>query len=304
MNRNLPCWCGVNCKLKQCNRPSLCAPGLEPGIRHLLKSHQVIIKTASQIEGIRKSCHLAARILDATCRRAEAGVTLRELNTYAHQLHLDVGARPAPLGYGHPPFPASICTSINNIICHGIPDGYVLREGDILNIDVSCEWQGYFGDCSRMVCIGKIDPLSQLVVDVSYECLMQGIARVRPGAYISEIGDAITNYAHAHGCSVVDVFVAHGVGVHFHEGPEVPHHRTQMHLPIVPGMTFTIEPMINAGVKDAVIDTRDGWTARTKDGKPSAQWEHALLVTTTGVEILTPWKRGSWLPLIDGLPTQ
>lgn len=295
MNRNNPCWCGCGCKIKQCSRPSFALHGLEPTIGRLLKSHGVILKTPEQIQGIKRACQLTAYILDQTCKRAVAGTTLLELNDFAHQLHLDFGAKPACLRYGHPPFPKSICTSVNEVVCHGIPDSYVLKDGDIVNIDVSAILDGYYGDCSRMVGIGKLSEPYSLVLETAYECLMKSIERVRPGCYLNEIGEAITLHAQAKKCSVVDVFVGHGVGVRFHEGPEVPHHRTQVSLPLVPGMTFTIEPMINAGVKDLWIDQKDGWTARTLDKMPSAQWEHTLLVTETGVEVLTPWKRESWL---------
>jgi methionyl aminopeptidase len=141
-----------------------------------------------------------------------------------------------------------------------------------------------------MVCIGDVAPEAQLVVDVSYECLMRSVAILKPGLLISKVGDIIEEYAHSHHCSVVHQFVAHGVGVEFHEGPQISHCRNTMNIPLVPGMTFTIEPMINAGVRDAVIDHKDHWTARTKDGKPSAQWEHTVLITPSGCEILTPWK--------------
>jgi methionyl aminopeptidase len=291
MNRNNPCWCGLNQKIKQCCRPSNFAPGVKAHANAQLAMRNVILKDEHQIQGIRQACHLAAKILDLTCAKAKAGVSLNELNDYAHQLFSDAGALPAPLGYGNPPYPKSICISLNEVICHGIPDEYCLQAGDIANIDVSCQYQGFFGDCSRMVCIGTIDPIKQKVVDVSYDCLMKAIQVVKPGAYLSEIGDAIDRHARLNNCSVVDVFVGHGLGLFFHEGPDVAHHRNQDHLPLVAGMTFTIEPMINAGVKHAVVDPTDKWTARTKDGLPSAQWEHALLVTQTGVEILTPWSR-------------
>lgn len=222
---------------------------------------------------------------------AKEGVSLLEINDFCHKLHLEAGARPAPLGYGHPPFPKSICTSVNDVICHGIPDGYRLKKGDIVNIDVSCEYQGYYGDCSKMVVIGPLSEERERVVNVSYQCLMNAIETVKPGNYVSDIGVAIEEHARKNGCSVVDVFVGHGLGLEFHEGPEIPHHYTNLHVPFVPGMTFTIEPMINAGTRNAVIDTRDQWTARTRDGKASAQWEHAILVTEFGAEILTPWTR-------------
>lgn len=277
--------------LKTNARPSAPFQGTPQQLKKILDQYRIIIKTPEQIEGIRKACHLTAKILEETCAIAKEGVSLLEINNYCHELHLKAGARPAPLGYGHPPFPKSICTSVNDVICHGIPDGYRLKKGDIVNIDVSCEYEGYYGDCSKMVTIAPLSEESERVVNVSYECLMNAIDIVRPGNYVSDIGVAIETHARKNRCSVVDVFVGHGLGIEFHEGPEIPHHYTNLHIPFVPGMIFTIEPMINAGTRFAVIDPRDQWTARTRDGKPSAQWEHALLVTEFGVEILTPWIR-------------
>ncbi len=240
---------------------------------------------------IKRACELAVKILDATCEMAKKGVTTAQLNDFAHKMHLDAGAIPAPLGYGNPPFPKSICTSINDVICHGIPEDRPLEEGDIVNIDVTCILDGYYGDASRMVSIGKVDAEKQHVVDVAHECLMRAIKILGPNVPLNKIGDTIQTYAEKEGCSVVTQFVGHGVGVRFHEPPQVPHFRTTHPLLLVPGMTFTIEPMINAGTYEAVVDQNDHWTARTKDGKPSAQWEHTLLITPTGYEILTPWTR-------------
>ncbi|WP_068468361.1 methionyl aminopeptidase [Parachlamydia sp. C2] len=296
MGRNDPCWCGSGQKWKKCHfpqpDPKAKLSSLSSDIRsEYFKKYRILIKDKKQIDGIRASCQLASRILDATCALAKEGVTTLELNDYAHRLHQEAGAIPAPLHYGHPPFPKSICTSLNDVICHGIPDSTPLKEGDILNIDITCILNGYYGDCSRMVTIGRISEEKQLVVDVSYECLMRAISLLKPGIPLFQIGEVIETYAHSKGCSVVNQFVGHGVGVEFHEGPQVPHHRNSNSLLLVPGMTFTIEPMINAGVRDAVIDPYDHWTARTKDGKPSAQWEHTLLITEEGYEILTAWKR-------------
>lgn len=293
IGRNDECWCGSKKKWKKCHYPVL--PTVEKSPRDLkkeyLKKYDILIKDDAQIQGIRRAGHLAAEILQKTAAIAKAGMTTRELNDYAHRLHLEAGAIPAALHYGEPPFPASIPISLNDIICHGIPDETVLRDGDILNIDVATILEGYYGDCSRMVTIGKVSPERQLVVDVSYEALMRSIAVVKPGVPVWKIGEAIETYAHSHGCSVVTMFVGHGVGVDFHEGPQIEHYRGKNNILLVPGMTFTIEPMINAGVKEGVIDPFDKWTARTRDGKASAQWEHTILVTETGHEILTPWTR-------------
>lgn len=287
IERNDPCWCGSGKKWKKCHHPLLPQDSQDVLASRYYKTYGIVLKNEEQIIGIKKACKLAAEILDKTCQKALAGVTTNELNAFAHQLHLEAKAIPAPLGYGAPPFPKSICTSLNEVICHGIPNDEPLKEGDILNIDVTCILDGYYGDCSRMVIIGETSKEKRKVIDVSYACLMKAISILKPGLFISEIGQVIEDYASLHGCSVVNEFVGHGIGMGFHEPPQVPHHYNQVHIPLAPGMTFTIEPMINAGVRSAVIDSKDQWTARTKDGKPSAQWEHTVLITTEGYEVLT-----------------
>lgn len=285
IGRNDPCWCGSGKKWKKCHYP------IEGQGRPLAdiyyKQYHIRLKTPEQIEGIKKACALTANILDTLCRMSKAGVTTNELNEMANKLHQQAGAIPAPLHYGHPPFPKSICTSLNEVVCHGIPNDVPLKEGDILNIDVSTILNGFYGDCSRMVMIGKVPTEKRLVVEVAYECLMRAIAAIKPDGLLCDIGEAIEEYALSKGCSVVNQFVGHGVGLEFHEPPQIPHYKNDFKTPFAPGMTFTIEPMINAGVREAVIDEITGWIARTKDGKPSAQWEHTVLITETGAEILT-----------------
>ncbi|MFI5334319.1 MAG: methionyl aminopeptidase [Chlamydiales bacterium] len=287
MTRNDPCWCGSGAKWKKCHFPKAPPETHTYRAEQYLKQYGIIVKNSGQIAGIRRACKLAATILDKTCKMAKAGVTTNELDSYAHQLHLELGVTPAPLGYGTPPFPKSICTSLNEVICHGIPDDRPLQEGDIVNIDVACSIDGFYGDCSTMVCIGKVDADKQRVVDVSLECLNRSIAILKPGVLVCEIGDLIEDYARTMGCSVVHQFAGHGVGIEMHEPPQIPHHYNRVKIPLVEGMTFTIEPMINAGVANGVLDARDGWTVRTEDGRPSAQWEHSLLITASGYEILT-----------------
>ena len=283
ISRNDPCWCGSKLKWKKCHYPQT-----QQNIENLyLERYGIIIKTPEQIAKIKIACTTAASILDKLCQEAKEGVTTNELNKKAEILHKEANAIAAPLGYGTPPFPKSICTSVNEVICHGIPDDTPLKEGDIVNIDVTAIVDGYYGDCSRMVVIGKTSKERQKVVDVSYECLMRSIAICKPGVIVKEIGDVIEKYAQEHGCSVVNQFVGHGVGVAFHEPPQIPHNYNHIEIPLVEGMTFTIEPMINAGVREAIIDPYDEWTARTKDNKASAQWEHTLVITDKGVEILT-----------------
>lgn len=284
ISRNDPCWCQSGLKWKKCHYPAFAPTSLA---KHYLDKYGIILKTPEQIEGIKQACKLAAQILRKTCKMAKVGVTTNELNAYAHKLHVEAGATPATLGYGYPPYPKSICTSLNDVICHGIPDDTPLKEGDFLNIDVSPILNGYYGDCSGMVAIGKINEEKQNVMDVSHTCLMRAIAILKPGVLIREIGEAIESYATLHHCSVVNQFVGHGVGIKFHEPPEVPHHYNHSRIPLAPGMTFTIEPMINAGVREGYIDEKNHWTAYTLDGKPSAQWEHTILITETGHEVLT-----------------
>lgn len=296
IGRNDPCWCGSGVKWKKCHFPKEGGPDalvLDPKkLKELyLKHYQIIIKTPEQINGIRRACQLSSQILDAVCARAVAGATTKELDDYCKKLHQEAGAIPAALNYGSPPFPGGACYSLNEVICHGFPNEIPLIEGDIINVDVASILNGYFGDCSRMVVIGKTTPERQLVVDVAYECLMRAIAILRPGVKVCDIGEVIESYATSQGCSVVYQFVAHGVGVNFHEGPQVPHCRNENTVMLVPGMTFTIEPMINAGVPDAVIDRSNGWIARTRDGRASAQWEHTVLITDSGHEVLSTWTR-------------
>lgn len=286
ISRNDPCWCGSEKKWKKCHFPQKPHSTTEPAEEYA-KKYGIVLKTKEQIAGIRKACQLTASILQEAGQMAKAGVTTNEIDAFVHELHTKAGAIPAPLGYGSPPYPKSICTSLNDEICHGIPNDIPLKEGDFLNIDVSSILDGYFGDCSMMVAIGKIDDEKQNVMDVSYQCLMRSIAILKPGVMLYEIGEVIEEYASKHGCSVVDQFVGHGVGLKFHEAPQVPHHRNDLQIPLAAGMTFTIEPMINAGVKEAVIDRVTKWIAYTKDGKPSAQWEHTILITDSGYEILT-----------------
>ncbi len=285
ITRNDPCWCQSGKKWKKCHYPTL-PP--EQSLSHLYsKKYGILIKTEEQIKKIRKACQVTAHILDELCKAAQKGVTTISLDELSQKLHRDLGAIPAPLGYGSPPYPKTICTSLNEVICHGIPDLRPLQEGDILNIDVSCIVDGFFGDASRMVMIGEVSEEKKKVVEVSRICLEKGIRVCRPGALVWEIGEAIEDFASSQGCSVVNQFVGHGVGVDFHESPEIPHHYNQINIEMIPGMTFTIEPMINAGVREAVIDPGDQWTARTRDGRASAQWEHTLLITETGCEVLT-----------------
>lgn len=287
MDRNGPCFCGSGKKWKKCHAPILPHETFDQKKARYRKQYGILLKTPAEIAGIKKACNLAALILDELCKMAKAGVTTNQLNAHAEHLHQTHHAIAAPKGYGHPPFPKSICTSLNEVICHGIPNDTPLKEGDIMNIDVTTILEGYYGDCSRMVSIGKISHEAQHLITVTQNCLDKAIQIVKPGVFISKIGETIEDYAHLQNCSVVHQFVAHGVGCDFHEPPQIPHNKNTLHIPLEAGMTFTIEPMINLGLSEAVIDHHDQWTARTIDGKLSAQCEHTLLVTQTGCEILT-----------------
>jgi methionyl aminopeptidase len=244
-----------------------------------------VVKTEEQIAGIRKSCHLTRDILDMLTDRITAGVTTDDIDRWTYDYTLVHGATPAPLDYRG--YPKSVCTSLNEVVCHGIPDGTVLREGDILNVDVTTILDGYYGDCSRMFAIGEVSQQARDLVDVTRQCLYLGIDQVKPGNRVGDIGHAIQQHAEARGYSVVRQFVGHGTGVQFHEPLNIPHYgRPGTGVVLVPDMVFTIEPMINAGGYEVkVLD--DGWTAVAADGTLSAQWEHTVRVTEDGVEVLT-----------------
>ncbi len=245
----------------------------------------IVIHGASDFEGMRKAGHLAAQTLDFITLHVKEGVTTQELNDLCHEFILSHGAIPAPLNYRG--FPKSICTSLNHVVCHGIPGPKKLQGGDILNIDVTVILDGWYGDTSRMFTIGKVSLKAQKLIDTTYEALMRAIEVVRPGAYTGDIGHAIQNYVESKGFSVVRDFCGHGLGRVFHDAPEILHYGNPgTGVQLQEGMFFTIEPMINAGrYKVKVLD--DGWTAVTRDKSLSAQFEHSIGVTASGYEIFT-----------------
>tara|TARA_Y100000034_G_scaffold117125_1_gene156259 strand:- start:955 stop:1713 length:759 start_codon:yes stop_codon:yes gene_type:complete len=249
----------------------------------------IIIKTAEQIEGIRKSCVLAADTLQMLDAEIKEGITTEKINELVDTYIRDHGAIPAPLNYMG--YPKSVCTSINEVVCHGIPDQTVLKTGDVVNVDVTTILDGYFGDTCKMFPVGEISQDAHELLDVTQGCLAKGIGQVEPGKAFGMIGHAINLYASRQGYSVVYQFCGHGVGLQFHEEPHVNHHVAREDpdylTEMQEGMIFTIEPMINQGLAEAVIDNTDKWTARTVDGKLSAQYEHTILVTSNGSEILT-----------------
>lgn len=250
------------------------------------KGSKIIIKNAEQIEGIRRSSQLAGNCLKEVAPYVKAGVTTEYLNNFCRDYVRDHKAVPATLGYNG--YKHETCISINDVICHGIPGKQELRDGDIVNIDVTTILDGYFGDTSKMYNVGGITEHAQKLVDAAKECLRIGIMQCRPGNRFGNIGYEINKYATSLGYSVVYEFCGHGVGVRFHEEPEVCHVDEKDTGPMMaPGMIFTIEPMINAGKARAKVDKHDGWTARTIDGKLSAQFEHTILITPTRPDILT-----------------
>ena len=251
----------------------------------------VSIKTPDEIEKMRVAGRLAADVLDFVTPHVKLGATTGELDQLCHDYIVQVQqATPAPLNYappGYQPFPRSICTSVNHVVCHGVPGDKKLRNGDIVNIDITVIKDGYHGDTSRMYYIGRPSIQARRLCEVTFECLWRGIESVRPGAHLGDIGHAIQGHAEGHGYSVVREFCGHGIGRKFHEEPQVLHYgRPGVGLKLGPGMTFTIEPMINAGKPD-IRQLADGWTVVTKDHSLSAQWEHTVLVTGSGYEVLT-----------------
>lgn len=248
---------------------------------------EIIIKTPEQIDGIRKSSQLAAQALDFAGQLVAAGVSTAYIDDKVEEFILSHNAIPATKGYNG--YPKSSCISLNEVVCHGIPsEKTILKEGDILNIDVTTILNGYFGDTSRMFTVGEISPLADNLINVTKHCLDLGIQQVIPGNYFGNIGFAINRYAKAKGFSVVYEFCGHGVGISFHEEPQVDHAARRNSGPkMKAGMIFTIEPMINQGRAGTKIDKNDGWTARSVDNKLSAQFEHTILVTETGFEVLT-----------------
>ena len=246
-----------------------------------------LIKTPEQIEGIRRSGVVNTGVLDLIEKEIHAGMSTAEIDTLVYDYTVAHGAIPAPLNYEG--FPKSVCTSINEVVCHGIPSEYdILEEGDIINVDVSTILDGYYSDASRMFIIGQTSPEKEKLVRVTRECLEIGKEAARPWGFVGEIGKAIERHARKNGFSVVRDLCGHGVGLEFHEEPEVNHYNTRHHgMLLVPGMVFTIEPMINMGTWEVFIDEEDGWTVVTEDELPSAQWEHTFVMTDTGLEILT-----------------
>ncbi len=284
ISRNDPCWCGSGKKYKKCHMhydeklkqfdlQGYVTPGPDR------------IKSESDIVGMKKSSVITKGIFALLDEKVVAGITTDEINQLVHDYTTAHGGIPATLGYNG--FPKSCCTSVNDVICHGIPGDYALKEGDIINIDVTTILDGYYSDSSRMYMIGQVSDEARRLVEETYNCMMVGIEAVKPFESIDVIGDAVEAYANSKGYSVVRDLGGHGIGLAFHEDPHINHYKNDYKgMIMVPGMTFTVEPMINE--KDYATRTlEDEWTVMTVDGGLSAQWEHTILVTETGVEILT-----------------
>lgn len=252
-----------------------------------LKKYSIRLKEEKDINSIRKAGRLALDTLDLVESQIRPGIATDDINTLVHNFTIKNGATPAPLNYRG--FPKSVCVSVNEVICHGIPGERILKDGDIVNVDVTPILNGYYSDINKTFFVGTPRPDAQKIVRVARKCLKRGMAAVRPGNSIGDIGWAIQSYAEGQGCSVVREFVGHGVGFGFHEPPQVPHYgRKGEGIILIPGMVFTIEPMINLGKKDLnILD--DNWTAVTRDNSLSAQFEQTILVTDNGFESLTPF---------------
>ncbi|GAM52327.1 type I methionyl aminopeptidase [Mycoavidus cysteinexigens] len=256
-----------------------------------IKNMTITIKNDNDIAQMRVACRLASEVLDYITPSIAAGITTAELDRLCHEYMLNEQKTiPAPLNYqppGYSPYPKATCISVNDVVCHGIPGDKTLKNGDILNIDITVIKNGYFGDTSRMFIVGEGSILAKRLVQTTYECMWRGIDQVRPGAQLGDVGYAIQQHAHAQGYSIVREYCGHGIGQTFHEEPQVLHYgQPGTGLKLTPGMIFTIEPMINAGRRE-IRTMPDGWTVKTRDRSLSAQWEHTVLVTETGHEVLT-----------------
>lgn len=285
IGRNDPCWCGSGKKYKKCHEAF--DDRLEKYRRegYAVIDHD-LIKTPDQIAKIKESCAINIAVLDYVEANIKEGVSTAEINRWVHEQTISRGAIPAPLDYES--FPKSVCTSVNEVVCHGIPsEDQILKAGDIINVDVSTIYNGYFSDSSRMFCIGEVSPEKKELVKTVKECVEIGISQVKPWTPIGNMGHAVHKHALEHGYNVVSHIGGHGIGLEFHEDPWVSYvSEENSGVLMVPGMMFTIEPMVNMGTAETVTDETDGWTVTTADGSPSAQWEVTVHVTEDGCEVI------------------
>lgn len=286
VKRNEPCWCNSGKKYKHCHFLFDQKLAALAATKKIIPPH-AIIKNDADIEAIRKSGEINTGVLDYVAENIHEGMSTEEIDQLVFKYTSEHNAICAPFNYHG--FPKHVCTSINEEVCHGIPsEKIILKDGDIVNVDVSTIYNGYFSDASRMFMIGNVSEKARQLVEDTKKCLNIGIEAVKPWGNVGDIGAAIQEYAHSMGYSVVVDFMGHGVGKLFHEDPNIPHYGTKGNgMILAPGMVFTIEPMINIGDYHTYVDAENGWTAYTKDGSLSAQWEHTIYVHEDGIEILT-----------------
>ena len=285
IGRNDACWCGSGRKYKKCHETFDHKLNLLHSQGLLVPSHK-LIKTEAQIAEIRKSAEINVKILDYVAEHIKEGISTAEIDKWVYDITTKEGAIPAPLGYEG--FPKSVCTSINNQVCHGIPsEDIILEEGDIINVDVSTILNGYYSDSSRMFCIGDVGEEKARLVRVAKECVEKGLEQVKAWGFLGDMSQAVHEHAVKNGYSVVREIGGHGVGLEFHEDPWVGYiGAAGTGMVMAPGLMFTIEPMVNMGTDEIFVDERDGWTIYTEDDMPSAQWEIMVLVTENGPEVI------------------
>lgn len=283
--RNDPCWCGSGKKYKKCHIDFDEKIEDFEGAGHIVPSHE-ILKNAEQIEKIKESARINIAVLDYVAEHIKAGISTAEIDKWVYDITTKMGGVPAPLNFEG--FPKSVCTSINNEVCHGIPsEDVIIKDGDIINVDVSTNLNGYFSDSSRMFCIGNVSEENRKLVEETKNAVYEGLKQVKPWGFLGDMGQAVNDYVKSKGYSVVREVGGHGIGLEFHEDPWVSYiSKKGTEMLMVPGMIFTIEPMVNAGKPDIFVDEDNGWTIYTEDNSMSAQWEIQVLVTEDGYEII------------------
>ena len=283
--RNDPCWCGSGKKYKKCHIDFDEKIEEFEGAGHIVPSHE-ILKNAEQIEKIKESARINIAVLDYVAEHIKAGISTAEIDKWVYDVTTKMGGVPAPLNFEG--FPKSVCTSINNEVCHGIPsEDVIIKDGDIINVDVSTNLNGYFSDSSRMFCIGNVSEENRKLVEETKNAVYEGLKQVKPWGFLGDMGQAVNDYVKSKGYSVVREVGGHGIGLEFHEDPWVSYiSKKGTEMLMVPGMIFTIEPMVNAGKPDIFVDEDNGWTIYTEDNSMSAQWEIQVLVTEDGYEII------------------
>lgn len=283
--RNDPCWCGSGKKYKKCHIDFDEKIEEFEGAGHIVPSHE-ILKNAEQIEKIKESAKINIAVLDYVAEHIKAGISTAEIDKWVYDITTKMGGVPAPLNFEG--FPKSVCTSINNEVCHGIPsEDVIIKDGDIINVDVSTNLNGYFSDSSRMFCIGNVSEENRKLVEETKNAVYEGLKQVKPWGFLGDMGQAVNDYVKSKGYSVVREVGGHGIGLEFHEDPWVSYiSKKGTEMLMVPGIIFTIEPMVNAGKPDIFVDEDNGWTIYTEDNSMSAQWEIQVLVTEDGYEII------------------